>query len=34
MKKKLTTTLDKQVYGNLHAVMGRRNISQFIETFV
>ena len=34
MQKKLTITLDEQVYDNLHVVIGRRNISQFIETLV
>ncbi len=34
MQKKLTITLDEQVYDNLHIVIGRRNISQFIETLV
>ncbi|HUE74933.1 MAG TPA: hypothetical protein VMP01_28965 [Pirellulaceae bacterium] len=34
MQKKLTITLDKRVYEGLHAVVGRRKISQFIETLV
>lgn len=34
MHKKLTITLDKRVYEGLHSVVGRRKISQFIETLV
>lgn len=34
MRKKLTITLDEKVYGGLHAVVGRGNISQFIENLV
>lgn len=34
MQKKLTITLDQQVYEGLHRVIGRRNISQFIESLV
>ena len=34
MHKKLTITLDEQVYEGLHSVIGRRNISQFIESLV
>ena len=34
MQKKLTITLDEQVYHGLHAVIGRRRISRFIETVV
>lgn len=34
MQKKLTITLDEQVYQGLHRVIGRRNISQFIESLV
>jgi predicted CopG family antitoxin len=34
MHKKLTITLDEQVYNGLHKVVGRRNISQFIESLV
>ncbi len=34
MQKKLTITIDEQVYKNLHAVVGRGSISQFIETLV
>jgi predicted CopG family antitoxin len=34
MQKKLTITLDEQVYDGLHRVVGRRRISQFIESMV
>ena len=34
MQKKLTITVDEQVYEGLHSVIGRRNISQFIESLV
>lgn len=34
MQKKLTITIDEQVYDGLHAVIGRRKISQFIEALV
>ena len=34
MQKKLTITLDEQVYEGLHRVIGRRKISQFIESLV
>jgi predicted CopG family antitoxin len=34
MQKKLTITIDKQVYEGLHKVVGRRKISQFIESLV
>ena len=34
MRKKLTITLDEQVYLGLHSVIGRRRISHFIETVV
>ena len=34
MRKKLTITLDEQVYRGLHTVVGRRRISQFIEGLV
>ena len=34
MQKKLTITLDEQVYEGLHRVIGRRHISQFIESLV
>ena len=34
MQKKLTITLDEQVYEGLHSVIGRRRISRFIETVV
>lgn len=34
MQKKLTITLDEQVYAGLHTVIGRRRISRFIESVV
>jgi predicted CopG family antitoxin len=34
MQKKLTITLDERVYHGLHAVIGRRRISGFIEKLV
>ena len=34
MQKKLTITVDERVYAGLHAVVGRRRISRFIETLV
>ncbi len=34
MHKKLTITIDEQVYDGLHKTVGRGNISQFIETLV
>ena len=34
MHKKLTITVDERVYEGLYAVVGRRNISQFIESLV
>lgn len=34
MHKKLTITLDEQVYEGLHQVVGRGNISKFIESLV
>jgi predicted CopG family antitoxin len=34
MQKKLTITLDEQVYEGLHRVIGRRRISGFIESVV
>lgn len=34
MQKKLTITLDERVYRGLHAVIGRRRISRFIEELV
>ncbi|MBA7572705.1 hypothetical protein ES708_14489 [subsurface metagenome] len=34
MQKKLTITMDEQVYEGLHAVIGRRRISRFIEDLV
>ena len=33
-RKKLTITLDARVYEGLHAVIGRRRISRFIELLV
>ena len=34
MQKKLTITVDEQVYNGLHSVVGSRKISQFIESLV
>lgn len=34
MHKKLTITLDEEVYEGLHKVIGRGSISQFIESLV
>jgi len=34
MHKKLTITIDEFVYEGLYRVVGRRNISQFIESLV
>ncbi len=34
MQKKLTITVDEQVYSGLHRVIGRRRISNFIESLV
>ncbi|MFC1465933.1 MAG: addiction module antitoxin [Candidatus Brachytrichaceae bacterium NZ_4S206] len=34
MQKKLTITIDERVYEGLYKVVGRRNISQFIEALV
>ena len=34
MRRKLTITLDEQVYEGLHRVIGRRKIGQFIESLV
>ena len=34
MQKKLTITVEKRVYDGLNAVVGRRRISQFIESLV
>ena len=34
MQKKLTITVDEQVYRGLHRVIGRRRISRFIESLV
>lgn len=34
MRKKLTITIDEQVYQGLHDVVGRQRISRFIEDLV
>ena len=34
MQKKLTITVDEQVYAGLHRVVGRRRINRFIESLV
>jgi predicted CopG family antitoxin len=34
MQKKLTITVDERVYDGLYSVVGRQNISQFIESLV
>jgi predicted CopG family antitoxin len=34
MRKKLTITIDEEVYEELHRVIGRRRISRFIEDLV
>jgi hypothetical protein len=34
MQKKLTTTINQRVYDSLHAAIGRRRISRFIENLV
>jgi hypothetical protein len=34
MQKKLTISVDERVYHGLHAVVGRRRISHFIEDLV
>ena len=34
MHRKLTITLDEEVYHGLHTIIGRRRISQFIESVV
>lgn len=34
MQKKLTITLDEEVYQGLHSVIGRRRLSHFIESIV
>jgi hypothetical protein len=34
MQKKLTLTIDKDVYEGLHKVIGRRKISKYIEDMV
>ncbi|MDQ3634736.1 MAG: addiction module antitoxin [Acidobacteriota bacterium] len=34
MQKKLTITVDEQVYAGLHSIIGRGKISKFIESLV
>jgi predicted CopG family antitoxin len=34
VQKKLTITIDEQVYSGLHQVIGRQKISRFIESLV
>jgi predicted CopG family antitoxin len=34
VQKKLTITVDQKVYEGLHTVIGRRRISQFVESLV
>ena len=34
MQKKLTITIDEKIYQGLHKIVGRGNISQFIERLV
>ena len=34
MQKKLTITVDEKVYEGLHSIIGRRRISQFVESLV
>ena len=34
MQKKLTITIDEEVYEGLHHIIGRRRISRFIEDLV
>jgi predicted CopG family antitoxin len=34
MQKKLTITIDEEVYAGLYAIVGRRKISHFIEELV
>ncbi len=34
MQKKLTISIDESVYNGLHKVIGRGNISEFIETLL
>jgi len=34
LRKKLTITIDDQVYEGLHTIIGRRRISRFIEELV
>ena len=34
MRKKLTITIHEEVYAGLHDIIGRRNISQFIESLI
>ncbi|NOT60753.1 MAG: addiction module antitoxin [Acidobacteria bacterium] len=34
MQKKLTISINEEVYAGLHNVIGRRNISEFIESLI
>jgi len=34
MRKKLTITIDEKIYAGLHRVVGKRKISNFIESLV
>lgn len=34
MQKKLTITVNEKVYEGLHTIIGRRRISQFVESLV
>ena len=34
MQKRLTITVDEQVYADLHSTVGRRQISRFIESLI
>ena len=34
MRRKLTITIDEEVYEGLHRTIGRRRISRFVETLV
>ncbi len=34
MRKKLTITVDEKIYAGLHRVVGKRKISNFIESLV
>jgi len=34
MQRKLTITIDAQIYDDLHNIVGRNRISQFIESLV